>query len=73
MGIRSGKEQDWRVMCESTPFTWDGVTYSSPSRCEERVSQVSAHSPAPKANSYHRASVQKLQCGMSPLKVVGIE
>lgn len=37
-GILNKKEQDWRVMCESTPFTWDGVEYTSPLHCEERSS-----------------------------------
>lgn len=31
------KEQEWRVLCESLPFTWDGIDYTSPIRCEERV------------------------------------
>jgi len=35
-GIINRKEQDWQVMCESTPFTWDGVNYTSPVHCEER-------------------------------------
>lgn len=30
-----GKTQDWWVMCESTPFTWGGVNYTSPTHCEE--------------------------------------
>jgi len=36
VGIVDNKEQDWRLMCESTPFTWGGVNYTSPIRCEER-------------------------------------
>ena len=38
VGIRDSVGQDWRVMCESVPFTWDAVNYTSPIRCEERVS-----------------------------------
>lgn len=30
--------QDWRVMCETIPFTWGGINYTSPARCEERQS-----------------------------------
>jgi len=36
VGIIDSEEQDWRLMCESTPFTWDSVKYTSPTRCEER-------------------------------------
>jgi len=34
VGINDKPEQDWRVLCETTPFTWDHITYSSPSHCE---------------------------------------
>jgi len=36
VGIIGRKEQDWRLMCESTPLTRDQVTYTSPTHCEER-------------------------------------
>ena len=32
--------QDWRLLCESTPFTWKRITYSSPTHCESRVSVI---------------------------------
>jgi len=40
VGIPNRKEQDWRLLCESTPMTWDHVTYNSPTHCDERVSDV---------------------------------
>ena len=71
-GIINRKEQDWWVMCESTPFTWDGVKYTNPVHCEERVCESQANLLVPKVNrSYPRALVQRLQCGMFPQKAVG--
>ena len=43
--INDKPEQDWRLLCESTPFTWNRVTYSSPTHCEARVSVTPAHVP----------------------------
>ena len=31
------KEQDWRLMCASTPLVWNQITYTSPTHCDERV------------------------------------
>ena len=41
VGINDRPEQDWRLLCESTPFTWNHVTYKSPTHCEAGVSTVS--------------------------------
>ena len=43
-GIIKRKEQDWRLMCESTPLVWNQITYTSPTHCEQRVSVVSVSS-----------------------------
>jgi len=37
VGINDKPEQDWRLLCESTPFTWNHVTYSSPTHCDTRI------------------------------------
>jgi len=36
VGIIGRKEQDWRLMCESTPLVWNNINYTSPTHCEER-------------------------------------
>ena len=41
--INEKPEQDRRLLCESTPFTWNRITYNSPTRCEPRVSIISSH------------------------------
>lgn len=38
VGISRRKEQDWRLMCESTPLVWNYINYTSPTHCEERHS-----------------------------------
>ena len=38
MDINYKPEQDWWLLCESTPFTWKRITYSSPTHYEARVS-----------------------------------
>lgn len=38
MGINKKGQQDWYVLCETTPMTWDHITYKSPTHCDERVS-----------------------------------
>ena len=62
-------------MCESTPFTRNGINYTSPLHCEERVSKLQVPlSVSGEVNlSYLRAWVvlQRLQCGTCPPKVVG--
>ena len=40
VGINDRPEQDWRLLCDSTPMTWNHITYNSPTHCEERVSIV---------------------------------
>lgn len=35
-GINKKGQQDWRVLCETTPMTWNHVTYPSPTHCDER-------------------------------------
>jgi len=37
VGIPTGVEQDWRLLCETTPMTWDYITYKGPTRCEIRL------------------------------------
>ena len=41
MGILDRKEQDWRVMCATTPLVWDQITYTSPTHCDQRVNHDS--------------------------------
>jgi hypothetical protein len=36
-GINDKPEQDWRLLCESTPFTWNHVTYKSPTHCKASI------------------------------------
>ena len=38
MGINGKGQQDWHVLCETMPLTWDHVTYDRPTHCDERVS-----------------------------------
>ena len=40
VGINNRPEQDWRLLCESTPLTWNYITYNSPTYCEPRVSII---------------------------------
>jgi len=35
-GINKKGQQDWYVLCETTPMTWDHVTYNVPTHCDER-------------------------------------
>ena len=37
VGINNKGGQDWWVLCSSTPLVWEGVTYNSPTHCEEQV------------------------------------
>jgi len=34
----NGRQVDWRVLCNTTPLVWNSITYTSPARCEQRVS-----------------------------------
>ena len=38
VGINNRREQNWLLLCNSTPLVWNQITYPSPARCEERVS-----------------------------------
>jgi len=38
VGINNRKEQNWWLLCSSTPLVWNQITYSSPTHCQERVS-----------------------------------
>ena len=38
VGINEKGGQDWRLLCESTPMTWDHITYETPTHCDPRVS-----------------------------------
>jgi hypothetical protein len=40
VGINDTPTQNWRVMCASTPITWNHITYDTPTHCEARVSTV---------------------------------
>ena len=40
VGIPNIKEQNWRLLCGSTPMTWNHTTYNTPTHCDERVSYV---------------------------------
>jgi len=36
VGINEKGDQDWRLLCESTPMTWNHVTYNTPTHCDPR-------------------------------------
>ena len=38
MGIPGRKEQDWWLLCNSTPLVWNRTTYTNPTHCDSRVS-----------------------------------
>ena len=38
VGINNRKEQDWWLLCSTTPLVWNRITYTSPTHCESRVS-----------------------------------
>jgi hypothetical protein len=40
MGINDKPAQDWRLLCETTPMTWNHITYNSPTHCEAGVSII---------------------------------
>jgi len=42
VGINKKREQDWWLLCNSTPLVWNQITYASPASCEERVSGFSS-------------------------------
>ena len=37
-GINNKGHQDWRLLCETTPMTWNHITYNTPTHCDDRVS-----------------------------------
>ena len=37
VGILNRKEQDWRLLCGSTPMTWNHTTFDAPTHCDKRV------------------------------------
>ena len=37
VGINRKGQKDWYVLCETTPMTWNHITYDSPTHCYERV------------------------------------
>ena len=41
MQIKDIPEQDWHLLCESMPLTYNHVTYKRPTYCDTRVSTVS--------------------------------
>ena len=41
VGINKRREQNWRLLCNTTPLIWNLKTYMSPANCEERVSGFS--------------------------------
>jgi hypothetical protein len=38
VGINKRKEQDWWLLCSTTPMLWNEIMYTSPTHCELRVS-----------------------------------
>jgi hypothetical protein len=40
MGINDKPTQNWRLLCETTPMTWNHTTYNAPTHCEEGVSTI---------------------------------
>ena len=43
VGINDNPGQDWRLLCDTTPFTWNHTTYNSPTHCKAPVSIVFSH------------------------------
>jgi len=41
VGINNRKEQDWWLLCSTTPLVWNQITYTSPAHCQDRVSGFS--------------------------------
>lgn len=37
VGINNKGEQDWRLLCETTPMIWSHITYTSPAHCEASI------------------------------------
>lgn len=37
VGINNRREQNWWLLCNTTPLIWNLITYTSPTHCEERV------------------------------------
>jgi len=42
VGINNRKEQDWWLLCSTTPLVWNQITYTSPTHCQSRVSGFSS-------------------------------
>ena len=38
VGINDKQGQDWRLLCETTPMTWNHTTYNHTTHCDERLS-----------------------------------
>ncbi|KAF9782608.1 hypothetical protein BJ322DRAFT_1071832 [Thelephora terrestris] len=34
------KDKDWRLMCETTPMTWNHINYTSPAHCVDRGKKI---------------------------------
>ena len=70
VGLIDKKDQDLGLMCASTPLTWNYITYTSPTHCEERVSESRVHHVVRKANSSHDSTLTEcLECGTCPTTV----
>ena len=39
-GINHKPAQDWRLLCETTPMTWNHTTYNAPTHCKAGVSTI---------------------------------
>ena len=57
MGAHGKGQQDWHVLCETMPLTWNHVTYDRPTHCDERVS-ISCYSSFA-LQSIHCAGIQE--------------
>ena len=70
IGLIDKKDQDLGLMCASTPLIWNYITYTSPTHCEERVSESRVHHVVRKANSSHDSTLTEcLECGTCPTTV----
>ena len=70
VGLIGRPEQDWRLMCASTPLIWNYITYTSPTHCEERVSESRVHHFVRRTDPSHDRVVRSLECGTCPTTAV---
>lgn len=71
VAIPPRKEQDWHLLCETTPMTWNHITYKGPTRCESRVSDIWVPLLCDElTHPLSRDMGERLRCGTSKMIVV---